>query len=122
MAWESCRGHCVPLLPPGCSAQPGRGPGGIRALGMAQLLAENRVPPDALILGGWTYPEVHECFRQQADQRLLEHTKGTLRAQTADLEHPTLGGGVSTMTPAPRLSPGLHGASSVWKPVRDCRA
>lgn len=79
-------------------------------------------PAGALSLGGWTCPEVYECFRQQADQQLLEHTKGTLGAQTADLEHPTLGGGVFAVTPAPRLSPGLHGASSVWKPVRDCRA
>lgn len=44
MGWESCGGRCVPLLPPGCSAQPGRGPGGVRALRMAQVLAENRVP------------------------------------------------------------------------------
>ena len=121
MGWESCVcvGAVSPCSPPGCSAQPGRGPCGVCALRMAWLLAENRVPTGALNLGGWTCPEVYECFRQQAEQLLLELTKGTLQAQTADLEHPTLAGGV---TPAPGLSPGLHGALSVWKPVRARRA
>ena len=96
-------GRCVPLFPARmlCSARQGS---------MAWLLAENRVPTGALSLGSWTCPEVYECFRQQAEQRFLELMKGTLQAQTADLEHPTPGGGVSAVTPASSLSPGLHGA------------
>ena len=42
----------------GCPAQRGRGPGGVGAIRMAQLLAGNRAQCLSPELGGWACPEV----------------------------------------------------------------